>query len=455
MFVPWYTPFPQTIMRFLSLLTFPLLATATSFSWLWKPKKILEPCDLYLAPSLLPGGHRGIFAGRTFSKSEIIEIDPTLVIPTDLIRDLQFFNYAFSANDFDHSMSVFGVGMLFNHAPASPATSPAVIPATYHHQNIDYQWNSVPISNPKLIHNIYSQPHTQYTDLTYLTITDVQIGQELYANYGRDDWFVNRKIEPSQISSSSSPQHHTLEHLQQTGHCLTHLSLNISTIPLAGRGVFTKRSYQIGERITISPVLIFPKHRLELETLDSSVLYNYCLISPGSDVAMLPIGLGAMMNHGGEKLSNVRIDWYDWDITSKKRREQMTPQELERSPFAPLDIQYIATRDISRGEELFLSYGLDWEIAWWKYFKQLQKWNERKVIGNLTRTSLSLKPQFRQAITVPQHLFPSSFYSNQCVGVDCEISSKKKMSSKGNPLTLSLIENAEKYFFSIISKSEE
>ncbi len=60
----------------------------------------------------------------------------------------------------------------------------------------------------------------------------------------------------------------------------------------------------------ISPVLIIPKHMLD-KTASTSVLMNYCMISDKntSDVALLAIGLGGIMNHGGAD-ANVQIKWH-------------------------------------------------------------------------------------------------------------------------------------------------
>ena len=55
----------------------------------------------------------------------------------------------------------------------------------------------------------------------------------------------------------------------------------------------------------VSPVLILPKHEVKRESNVRSVLLNFCFSRPGSDVALFPIGYGAVCNHGGKELANV------------------------------------------------------------------------------------------------------------------------------------------------------
>lgn len=440
------------------------------FSWLWSPstpsitsqplsnsnsiKKEKYNCSLYLAPSFIKGVSRGVFAGKDFKKDDIIEISPTVAILTKFIEDLQIFNYAFSSNDDAYSISVFGVAMLFNHN---------------NNKNVDYLWNGVPINSEKIVHNIFSQAHTKFTDVRYQASTNIRLGQELYSHYG-DNWFENRNMINSDASTSqtttststsASPKLYTEEYLQENGICVSNVFINTSTIPLAGRGLFSKRNYKKGEIVTISPVLFLPKHRMQDESIYTSVLFNYCLTSEGSDVALLPIGFGSMINHGGKTKSNVYIDWYNWesqgnnDKNNHKNNNNNLPSiewkaiQLERNPFAPLDIQYIATKDISIGDEILLSYGEKWEIEWKKYFNNLEKWHGTDPETN--ENNIIERPQFRQSIEVPKSFFPSHFYNNQCLGgKGCTKDSRKEENNNyhnhHNHISLEDIKKSFDYF---------
>ena len=167
-------------------------------------------------------------------------------------------------------------------------------------------------------------------------------GSELFTNYGKR-WFKDRRIQRSHPPRNASVTH-SLEELERNGQCLTNLHVAESPLPFAGKGVFASKAFMAGEVVTISPVLVLPRHALELEA-EYSVLINYCITSPDimsiytprrndssadvdaaaaasegegergeprdvlSDVALLPLSLAGMMNHGAGNSANVAMDW--------------------------------------------------------------------------------------------------------------------------------------------------
>lgn len=72
-------------------------------------------CDIYLAPSLIPGVGRGVIAGRNYSKQERFDTAVTITLPYSYAREWQLSNYVFSHEEEEQSMVVLGIGMLFNH----------------------------------------------------------------------------------------------------------------------------------------------------------------------------------------------------------------------------------------------------------------------------------------------------------------------------------------------------
>lgn len=79
---------------------------------------------------------------------------------------------------------------------------------------------------------------------------------------------------------------------------------------------------------------------------------------------------------------------------------QKQPEEMVEISSAHLVFDYVATQNISAGEELFLDYGDEWEVAWnehaakWKLeriwsssYISAKRWNE-KVAGIPLRTSV-------------------------------------------------------------------
>jgi hypothetical protein len=131
-----------------------------------------------------------------------------------------------------------------------------------------------------------------------------------------------------------------------------------------------------------------------------------------------------MMNHGGIN-ANIRIEWHQWDKSGTSRLSSPV-LDLMSLPFSPLDVQYVATRDIAEGEELLLSYGQEWEEAWVQHLEKIlhantevraarEAWESRNKEGP---KPIPEKPQFRTFITAPPGLFPEHF-NMDCVGFGC------------------------------------
>lgn len=101
-----------------------------------------------------------------------------------------------------------------------------------------------------------------------------------------------------------------------------------SSVPGAGRGVFTKRAFHKGDVVMRSPVLLF---NLD-DVRRGSVLRDYCGAVEGT--AFLCFDYQGLVNTslGGD--NNVQAEWY-----------------LDAGMS-----QYVALRDIAPGEELFQNY---------------------------------------------------------------------------------------------------
>lgn len=255
---------------------------------------------------------------------------------------------------------------------------------------------------------VHAEAHTQYCGITYQTVQSITAGSEIYTSYGDESWFRSRDV---QIAPDLPSNEIPLTELQNSqAQCLSHLYVEQSEIPMAGQGVFSKASYVAGDVVYISPVLVLPKQQVR-KYADSNVLLNYILSVEGSDAALLPIGLTGMLNHGGSTKSNVRMEWYTAE--GQESRLEMSIQELEALPFAPLDLRYVATRPIRQGEELLLDYGAAWSRKWMEHLDKLMEWNTNQ--GQTEPPRPELKPQFREPLGVPEGFFPEHFQST-CIG---------------------------------------
>eukprot|EP01041_Mallomonas_annulata_P004474 gene4474-8909_t len=354
-------------------------------------------CDLYLAPSHIPGAGRGIFAGRNYEKDETIDTTSSLTLLRKNGRKWPLNNYVYSSNENKYSMVLFGVPMLFNHH----------LP-----KDVDHYWENWPVAP---VSEQRKEAHTIHTGVSHITARNIDTGEEIFTSYGDKEWFTLRNIPHDDgITNETSSKKYSLEELEKVGHCVTNVIIDESTQPIAGNGIFAKKDFKKGEIVSISPVLILPKHDV---AKDEGVLLNYCISIEGSDVALLPVGLGALANHGGSS-ANLEMTWYAWsDEEGFATKFKQSPEILFTSQFAQLDLAYRATRDISAGEELYISYGELWEQKWIAHLDALNEWIEEDSENEL---NIATKPQFRQTIGAPEGLFPK-WWRVTCIGEECQM----------------------------------
>jgi hypothetical protein len=359
-----------------------------------------EECKIYLAPNKYGYG-RGVYAGvNTLLNDYPIAYSPTLLVrsnhlwdtgritstlsnslthspthsPTySLTRLLTYLlthsglnNYVFGSEDERYSMVAFGPSLLMNHRNNNTAT--------------EHYWDEddIPSASQSTI-----EPYSTYSTISFKALRNVEVGEEITTTYGDQEWFTSRGIpEVSAIvdqnveSSSSSSSSYLLDELKSIGKCLSDVYIAPSTIAMAGKGVYASRNFDIGEIVSISPVLLISKDKLAA-TVKDSVLINYCYAHPDSDIFILPLHLTALINHHYH--SNVNVSWYNNKIWKEAMNTghidvESTPVEyIVDLSFAALDVQYIATRPIADIEEIFLNYSEVWINTWAEYLaKRIQ-----------------------------------------------------------------------------------
>jgi hypothetical protein len=197
--------------------------------------------------------------------------------------------------------------------------------------------------------------------------------------------------------------------------------------------------------------LLVPQHRIKIEGT-TSVLLNYLLAAPGTDMALLPVGHSAMINHGGSLDANVEVVWYDAILGTETDTETGTgtetgidggasqasrlaeadPEDLVGRDGQAVYFAYKALRPLFPGEELLLDYGEEWEWHWERYLRVLELWLELHGA-----TDVTLAPQFRHPIHVAATFFPSNLMVS-CVGLDCDKTSVKSHSREYHQMLLNV-----------------
>jgi SET domain len=176
----------------------------------------------------------------------------------------------------------------------------------------------------------------------------------------------------------------TLEDLQANGRCMDHLRPGPSTIRQAGRGAFATRFLPKDTIVTGTPVLFMPTDDMfklyEGDWFSKStedfrpdrlkgyqILYNYCWHPERnlSSIFLCPYGISVSYINHNRSQANVRAQWApNGAMNHNATLLQLSPAAMYLSDAPRLWLDFVATRDIAPGEEVFLDYGAAWEAAW-------------------------------------------------------------------------------------------
>lgn len=336
------------------------------------------------------GAGRGVFAGKYYREEDLVDMTPSITFHDSLVDATQLGRYAYASEDDDYRIVNIGAAMIFNHMPKASVTNYWTVDVE------DLPDCSLPTK----------EAYSTFPDVDFSAQLNILQGQEIFGFYG-ETWFEDRDID-LEGSAVSSVMVRTTKELDQIGYCLSDVVVGPSAI--SGRGVFAARSFKAGEIISVSPVLIIPKHLLE-SPVSNTVMLNYAVSASTSDVALFAMGKMTMCNNGGAS-SNAEIVWFDWDTnlagSPPSVLGELSIDELEASLYSRLDFAYRAVRDIDEGEELTIFYGADWENKWAEY-----------IAGPVE------KP-FLHPIGAPNGLFPEEWNELKCFGQHCKAFSRHK-----------------------------
>lgn len=352
-------------------------------------------CDFYIAPSKVLKNHMGIFAGRKYNKGEHKAHAITVRYPSN--EGWQLSKYVFGAVATELSGIVvleFGPSMIYNHHEMN----------NVQHFAID-NWDDSNYKTflfPQMSAFQLLEANTIFPLNFFYVNEDVLPGEEMYSDYG-DTWFTIKGIELI-TSTRQESSYASMSELENVGHCVSNIRTNNSGIisqESTGQGVFASVDFKEGELVDVSPVLVLPKHEVQKASDSTCVLINFCFSRPDSYLAFLPIGYGAVCNHGG-KNANVAIEWHCWGGSFKEDVFKLSPKDLLQLESAKLYFGYRALRDIKMGEEILIDYGESWEADWNKYLKAKKEF--KKLQPNI--------PLFRRPIELPESMFSYNWYTD-------------------------------------------
>ena len=179
-----------------------------------------------------------------------------------------------------------------------------------------------------------------------------------------------------------------LSWLREHGTCGDHFIAKPSTLPQASMGAFATRFLPAGTIVAQLPMIhVTNRSRFNLYTLypyddgehlpyyseiiGQQLLLNYCFGHNDSSLLLCPYGpMVGYVNHN-QSLANVQLRWGRAESGNHNPSLlESSVADLSTSPTAKLAMEFISTRDISEGEEIFLDYGDEWEAAWQLHISQ-------------------------------------------------------------------------------------
>ena len=205
-----------------------------------------------------------------------------------------------------------------------------------------------------------------------------------------EDGLTAARGEISAVHQSNATR--SLSWLKKHGKCIDHIIPGRSTLPGAGHGAFANRRLPKRTLITGSPLLHVFRYYVHMygfervggewlstESLGNQLLLNYCFGHKDSSLLLCPYGAGVNYINHNATLANVRIQWATNGTSAHNSAcLDRDPSDFEWDYKPCLGIDYVATKDIKKGEELFLDYGYEWEQAWLRHsetWKKLDGWS--------------------------------------------------------------------------------
>jgi len=375
--------------------------------------EFLDTCSMFIAPSKRTSSTsstttHGLYAGHGFTKSHGV----SLRYPAGRFPMLDRISEPEGVDGVYRVLSLGPNALLpkpSNCIASSSTSSSSSLSLRYTDRRVGSQRYLDKVVLPQVHMYQPLSARSKYPDFEYVNVSAVEVGQELLAGTSICEARSSSKSTGVIDESGSIIAEQTsyeLEELLTMGTCLDNIEVKPSHAHLAGMGVFAKRNLREGEIVAITPVAFLPMRDVYQASDDTCVLVNYCLGHSRSEVALLPLGSVAFLNHG---VQNVEYEWYFWGGVATGADNAVMRMSsktlLARAAASDTPLLYLVYRskfNLFAGQELQIDYGPAWETESRKYFFDMENFVE--FSGPV--------PQLRRHILAEEGLFPDSWMSN-------------------------------------------
>jgi len=236
-------------------------------------------------------------------------------------------------------------------------------------------------------HELSIHNETILSDLwtTFVTYSAFIEASRVLGAFRRDEspFDLQQKFDSNLTAARIEDSRRSLDWLREHGTCGDHIVAGKSTIPQAGHGAFAARHLPVDTVVAQLPMIhVTNRSRLDMYHLkvvngtwvaDESkgvvgqqLLLNYCYGHGESSLLLCPYGpMTNYINHN-KTSANVRLRWGRPETGNHMPQLlNATVKDIETSDStAKLAMELVATRDINKGEEILMDYGIEWEAAW-------------------------------------------------------------------------------------------
>jgi hypothetical protein len=330
-----------------------------------------KQCRFFLAESAIPRAGLGVFTAVSIKEGEAAQPYPDLCIYLTNVESK-------TQEVKTHTWQDFRYGAQWESSKGSSRAACEGF-VTFFNSMSDKQFASAkPAAVPEQIHtnaglDRHSAPGagaiSQYFGATSVARRDLHPGSELLLSDSSHDVHNEHAVEPQRPP----------EWLQKHGMCADNLKPGLlATDPTMGRGAFAARSMSKGTMVAPAPLQILTGDQYEFVTQTNQLLLNYCFqpqeqlsSSNGNNknnVLLFPYGpVVGLINHSGpreEKKANVALRWSQSYLSHPQWLDLPLDEFFKMQYPGSMIVEYVATRDIEEGEEIYMDYGTGWEEAW-------------------------------------------------------------------------------------------